>query len=145
MEDISQFGWKIKLRAHFRNQLNNGLNDETIHFKLATNKTLTSTPHNNTVLEAFQNDIKLDLEWQNAWTEKLKTWKRSHRYYCDRRRQQCINKILNDPLCYNELIYVPTLAHANTINDTIEMFKIKQKSIYTIVTTTKYTPIRSSW
>ena len=37
------------------------------------------------------------------------------------------NKQLNDPLRYKELIYDPTLTHANTINDTIEAFKIKQK------------------
>ena len=37
------------------------------------------------------------------------------------------NKQLNDPLHYKELIYDPTLTHANTINDTIEAFKIKQK------------------
>ena len=37
------------------------------------------------------------------------------------------NKQLNDPSRYKELIYDPTLTHANTINDTIEAFKIKQK------------------
>ena len=38
------------------------------------------------------------------------------------------NKQLNDPSRYKELIYDPTLTHANTINDTIEAFKIKQKN-----------------
>ena len=37
------------------------------------------------------------------------------------------NKQLNDPSRYKELMYDPTLTHANTINDTIEAFKIKQK------------------
>ena len=61
MGDISQFGRKIKLRAHFGNQPKN---DQTNFFKPVTYKTWTPQAHHtiNTFLEAFQNDIKLDLE-----------------------------------------------------------------------------------
>ena len=64
MDDISQFGRKIKLKAHFGNQPKNDLNDETNLFKPATNKTWIPQAYHtiNTFLEAFQNDIKLDLE-----------------------------------------------------------------------------------
>ena len=64
MEDISQFGRKIKLRGHFGNQPKNDLNDETNLCKPATNKTWTPQAHHtiNTFLEALQNDLKLDLE-----------------------------------------------------------------------------------
>ena len=64
MEDISQFGRKIKLRAHFGNQPKDNLDNETTRFKPATNKSWIPQAHHtiDTFLEAFQNDIKLDLE-----------------------------------------------------------------------------------
>ena len=55
MEDVTQFGRKIKLRAHFGNTNKYNLDDETIRFKPPTNQKWAPQVHHtvDTFLEGF--------------------------------------------------------------------------------------------
>ena len=151
-EDLKQFGRKMKLRAHFGNTGKFDLDDESIRFRPPSNKKWIPQTHHtvDTFLEAFQSDIDQDMKSIKPHNphHNLSKYEQKALASLSERTDIIIinadkggavtilniedyindaNKQLNDPLQYKELIYDPTVAHAKTINDTIDLFKAQQK------------------
>ena len=149
MEDVNQFARKIKLKTHFGNQTRPI--DETTIFKAASNKEWTPRVHHTveTFIEAFKKDIKTELEATNHNKRPRNLSKPEEEALTNLKKRTDIilinadkggaltilnledyineaNRQLSDTTLYQELIYDPTVAHANTINDTIKHFEIKQ-------------------
>jgi hypothetical protein len=152
MDDISNFGRKLKLKAHFKNNAAPDLNDETIRFRPTTNKKwIPPKVHHtiNTFIESLENQIKQDIskskpiKSKNLSHNELKALKqlqeRDDIIIINADKGGAIttldvddyikdaNKQLNNETCYKKLTTNPTLNHANTVNNTIDLFKTQHK------------------
>ena len=144
--DISYFGRKLKLKAHFGNTQILETNDESIKFRLPTNKAWIPPKVRHTIetfIELFQKQI---VQNPSATTPRktynllVKEWLPLQQlkqgndiiiikaggavtilnlddYITDAYKQ------LNNTQCYKKLTHDPTYQHAKTINDTIDIFK----------------------
>lgn len=152
MNDISNFGRKLKLKAHFMNNHPPDKNDEATRFRPQPNKKWTPPkPHHtiNTFIESFENQVKKDMTTNKPSMVKNLTQKEIKALKDLQQRDDIIiinadkggaitildteqyvneaNRQLNNEQCYQKLDANPTLNHVNTVNDTIDLFKSQHK------------------
>ena len=152
MDDISNYGRKLKLTAHFKNNKPIDLTDVSVRFRPLPDKKWTppKVHHTiNTFVESFENQLKRENLHQNRDKKKNLNKEELKALQNLQKRDDIIiinadkggaitimdtddyvkegNRQLNDELCYKKLEHNPTVNHVNTVHDTIDLFKNQQK------------------